>query len=519
MSKTPSESLFKLIRSMSKSEKRHFKLYASRHSVEENNYLKLFDAVDKQKKYDEESILKKFSKEPFINRFPITKKRLYETVLRSLDAFHSQSSIDAQLKRELHFAEILYKKSLYNECSKILMSARHTAMKHEKHSTLAEIHHWQKKLIEKDNYLGHDDHSIAEMLHEDVMIADRMKDFNEYWNIKSRLFLLLNKQGKVRNHKELNSFKKIIDNTLLKNEGKAQSHEARYLFNHIYSAYHFGIGDYKSSYRFLKRNVELIEIHPSAFKEEPNIYFSVLTNLIYVSISLKKYDEVFNLMQKLKAVPETLDTSRNEDLEIKLFSSAYSIEITLYNTLGEFEKSISLVSAIEKGFDRFGEKINRLRKAYLYFNIAVAYFGAGKYSAALRWTNRLFSEPNIDENQDIYCFARILNLIIHIELRNDDVIPYILTSTSRYLKTRNRVYRFETVFLEFIEQLIRVSKKNDISLIYKKLLLNLRKLAANPFEKTVFEYFDFIAWCKSKIENVAFREMIDEKSAVAGTIR
>ncbi|MCX6274071.1 MAG: hypothetical protein NTV09_02530 [Bacteroidetes bacterium] len=514
MSKTPSDSLFRLICSMSKSEKRHFKLYAGRHSVEENNYLKLFDAIEKQKSYDEGSILKKFSKETFINRFPITKKRLYETVLRSLDAFHSQSSIDAQLKRELHFAEILYKKSLYGQCAKILTSARHTAMKHEKHSSLAEIHHWQKKLIEKDNYLGQNEESISAMLHEDVLIADRMKDFNEYWNIKSRLFLLLNRQGKVRNPTELNNFKKIIDNTLLKNEGKAQSHEARYLFNHIYSAYHFGTGDYKSSYRFLKRNVELIETHPAAFKEEPNIYFSVLTNLIYVSTSLKRYDEVFVLMKKLKSVPETLDTSRNEDLEIKLFSSALSIEITLYNTLSEFEKAIGLVPAIEKGLDRFGDKINRLRKAYFYFNIAVAYFGAEKYSLALRWTNRLFSEPNIDENQDIYCFARILNLIIHIELENDDVVPYILTSTSRYLKTRNRVYKFESVFLEFIEHLIRLNKKEDGDAIYKKLLLNLKKLSSDPYEKTVFEYFDFIAWCKSKIEHTSFREMVIEKTSV-----
>ncbi len=512
MSKTPSDYLFMLIRAMSKSEKRNFKIYAGRHSVEENNYLKLFDAIDRQKKYDEGAILKKFVKESFTNRFPITKKRLYETVLRSLDAFHSQSSTDAELKRELHFAEILYKKSLYNQCAKILSSAKHTALKHEKYSSLAEIHHWQKKLIEKDNYLGQNDDSIAAMLHEDVIIADRMKEFNEYWNIKSRLFLLLNKQGKVRNNKELNSFKKIIDNTLLRNEGKAQSHESRYLFNHIYSAYHFGTGDYKSSYRFLKRNVELIELHPSAFKEEPNIYFSVLTNLIYVSTSLKRYSEVFELMKKLKAVPETLDTSRNEDLEIKLFSSALSIEITLYNTVGEFEKSIGLVPSIEKGLDRFGDKINRLRRAYFYFNIAVAYFGAEKYSAALRWTNRLFSEPNIDENQDIYCFARILNLIIHIELKNDDVIPYILTSTSRYLKTRNRVYKFETVFLEFIEQLIRVYLSDESQVIYKKLFGNLKKLSSDPFEKTVFEYFDFIAWCKSKIEHVSFREMIGEKN-------
>src|ERR1051326_780485 len=131
MSKTPSDALFRLIRSMSKSEKRHFKLYASRHSVAENNYIKLFDAIDRQRQYDENSILKKFEKQTLVNRFPITRNRLYETVLRSLDAFHSQSSTDAQLKRDLHFAEILYKKSLYDQCARVLASAKRVAERHE----------------------------------------------------------------------------------------------------------------------------------------------------------------------------------------------------------------------------------------------------------------------------------------------------------------------------------------------------------------------------------------------------
>src|SRR5437868_4913661 len=112
MSKKPSDNLFRLIRSMNKPEKRYFKIYASRHSSEKNNYMKLFEALDNQKQFNEELLLKKFQKESFVKKFPIAKARLFDTVLRSLDAFHANSSIDAQLKRQLHFAEILYKKSL-----------------------------------------------------------------------------------------------------------------------------------------------------------------------------------------------------------------------------------------------------------------------------------------------------------------------------------------------------------------------------------------------------------------------
>src|SRR6185369_525079 len=132
MSKKPSDSLHRLIRSMNKPEKRYFKIYASRHSSEKNNYLKLFEVVDAQDEYSEESILKKLHKEPFIKKFPIAKARLFDTILRSLDAFHANSSIDAQLKRQLHFAEILYKKSLYDQCARMLESARRLATRHEK---------------------------------------------------------------------------------------------------------------------------------------------------------------------------------------------------------------------------------------------------------------------------------------------------------------------------------------------------------------------------------------------------
>ena len=51
----PSTELFNLIQSLSKSEKRFFKLSSSLQDGEKN-YLKLFDAIEKQKSYDEKEI-------------------------------------------------------------------------------------------------------------------------------------------------------------------------------------------------------------------------------------------------------------------------------------------------------------------------------------------------------------------------------------------------------------------------------------------------------------------------------
>ena len=55
MSTKVKEGLFELIKSLSKSEKRYFKLISSRHTIgDENNYVRLFDYIAKQDEYNEE---------------------------------------------------------------------------------------------------------------------------------------------------------------------------------------------------------------------------------------------------------------------------------------------------------------------------------------------------------------------------------------------------------------------------------------------------------------------------------
>lgn len=524
MSRTASDDLHKLIWSLTPAEIRYFKIFSSRHyNAHDTNYVKLFDAIAGQKEYNEAKILDHFKKEKFTNRFSIAKARLYQSILRSLDIYHAGSSIDADLKREIHYAEILYKKSLYDQCAKVLSSAKKFALKYERHSALLEIYLWEKKLIEKDNYSDNTESDINKFLDEDKLIGEKIKNFNDYWNIKSHLFMILNKQGKARTKDELQKFKKIIDNTLLKSESEALSTETKYLYNHIYSAYFFGVGDYKRCYDYLKKNVELIENSRHIFEEEPNIYFSVLTNIIYICSQLKKFDEAFFYLKKLREVPHTFDIRKNEDMEIKLFSSTFSIEITLYNTLGDFEKAMELIPAIEDGLDKYSGKINKLREAYFYSSIAVACFGSEKFSQALRWNNKILNDKSIEQHQDIHCLAKIFNLIVHIELKNESLIPYTYRSTHRYLKQRERVYKFETVFLKFVERLMKekhspsrsalaMQGKKVLSEQYRSLYNELKSLEKDPLEQPVFEFFDFTSWAQSKAENKYFRQVVEIRS-------
>ncbi|MGL4596541.1 MAG: hypothetical protein ACRCYO_03375 [Bacteroidia bacterium] len=510
MSNVGSDRLHRLIHSLTKSEKRHFKLFSARHAPgETSNYVRLFDAIEVMKVYNEEKLLQQFRKEDFIRHFSITKSRLFESVLRSLDVFHHASSVDAELWKELHFAEILYKKTHYDMCARRLEIARRLATRYEKFAVLAQISDMEKTLAEKDSYSGRTETDIAAMQEDDNHVGEKMRVFNELWNVKSLLFMQLNNRGPVQNSKELSEYRDSLDRIYKKTKPTAMSQNARFMYHHAYSAYHFAAGQYEDCREHLEKNTNLIETNTDIFRDEPNIYFGVLTNLIYITSRLRRYDDVMKNLKKLRALPEKLDTARNEDLELKLFSSAYSLELTLYNTTGRFEKSVAIAPRIEKELERFEGKLSILRQAYFRFTIAVGYFGAGKLQAAQRWINKLTNDPGIEQTEAIFIVAQVFSIVIHFELGYDDQIPYLIRATRRYLKIKRRAYKFERLMLRFFDQ-YKSTNLSGFAALSKELVA----LEKDNFERAAFEYFDFPAWAESKCNGVSFRSIVEDKSGM-----
>jgi hypothetical protein len=100
--------LFQLIKSLEKAEKRHFKLYIKRSSGNEDlKIVRLFDAVDKLKEYDEKALLKKL-KDVTKPQLANLKTHLYKQIMASLRLLKSADSLDLQLNEQYDYAHILY---------------------------------------------------------------------------------------------------------------------------------------------------------------------------------------------------------------------------------------------------------------------------------------------------------------------------------------------------------------------------------------------------------------------------
>ncbi|MFL5753055.1 MAG: hypothetical protein ACJ76F_06590, partial [Bacteroidia bacterium] len=99
---TENDELFELIGSLSKNEKGYFKKYASRSSAgQDNNYIRLFNALESMESYEDKKFRKKHRAEKFIRFLASEKNYLYRMIVRSLNEYHHASSVDAQLQEYL----------------------------------------------------------------------------------------------------------------------------------------------------------------------------------------------------------------------------------------------------------------------------------------------------------------------------------------------------------------------------------------------------------------------------------
>ncbi|MEN9685955.1 MAG: hypothetical protein RLZZ28_1741, partial [Bacteroidota bacterium] len=140
------DSLFQLIQSLEKSEKRNFKLYINRNSGSGDlKIIQLFDALDKMREYDEEQLL---VKNPSLLKQQLSnlKAHLYREILTSLRLLNQDNHIDLQLHEQLDFARLLYNKGLYLQSLKILDKVKELAKNHNQVTYILQVLFLEKKI-------------------------------------------------------------------------------------------------------------------------------------------------------------------------------------------------------------------------------------------------------------------------------------------------------------------------------------------------------------------------------------
>lgn len=505
----PSTELFKLIKSLTKSEKRFFKLSSSLQAGDKN-YLKIFDYIEKQSVYDEEELKAAFAKETFIKHLPSEKNHLYKLVLKSLRSFYSEQSVISLLKQEMKNIEILYNKALYKECEKFVSRAKEIAKDYEKFYYWYELISWEKKLLEEAYESGEFSADLDQLVEEEELVIAKLRNLAEYQVIYSKINLVFRSGGFTRNEAERRVVEDIADYHLIKGKNTAISTRAASMCYYIKGLCAATNRNYSDSYQFFNRTREILDSNPKIKEDSAQRYVMTLAHLLRCYIDSKDFENAQKMVADIRAL-ETNKGFNSTDIQVKLFTNTYAQELTLMHAMGEFQKSVDLIPKIEELQLFFGEKINKEQEITLTYKKAYSYFGIGNYKKALYYVNLVLNDNEQNLRQDIYSFLRLFNLVLHFELENYDFLEYVIKSTNRFLSKQERDFEAESICIKYIKKLAKTNSNTEKISTLTLMKKELEGLIGNQSEGVLLEYFNITAWVHSKINKITFDQAVKEE--------
>ena len=508
MTKGQKDNLFVLVKSLSKSEKRQFKLYVGRLGVnEDSKFLQLFNVLDKLTAYDEVVILKKgiVKKQQLSN----LKAHLYKQILISLRLNPSHQNVRIQIREQLDFATILYHKGLYKQSLKILDKAKALAIANEEKNVAYEIIELEK-VIESQYITRSLSNRADELTIQAKEISKQNVLASKLSNLSLQLYGLFLKTGYVKNDKEYQRVTNYFNSRLPKYEINELGFREKLWLYKSYLWYSFLIQDFLSCYKYSKKWVELFHDNQSMIKLNPVFYLRGNQYLLEALFFIKHHDKFQKTLTSLETITNEKWFPKDDNVESLTFLYIYANRFNLHFMEGSFREGLPLIDKVIEGVKRHRSRLDEHHVMVFYYKIASLYFGIGENRKCIEFLGKIISNRSLEMREDLLCFSRILNLVAHYEAGLDYNLEILIKSTYKFLIKMEDLYEVQKEMIKFLRGLGDIYP-HELKVEFKKLLEKLKQYENHPYERRAFLYLDIISWLESKIENKSVDLIIREK--------
>lgn len=494
------DELFQLIKSLTPSEKRYFKVNGDSKS----NYMQLFDAIDKQKdEYDEDLLKRKNSKKPFVKYLSAEKKQLREHIMKWMRAYHTTRSVDNQINELLQDETFLRDKGLNDQREKVILKAKELATKYERFHLLNEIlarqlayviEFEQKKITEP----------VINLINEQKQLALTQETELELQTKNRELFSIYRSGSDIQDSRVHSRVEMLISEVERYRPRIQGFFSLSAQFNRAYSYYYIVQRDWQRSFDYNRSEYELYVKYPHFRKQDSHYYKLCLANLMSRAHSAKETEWFLKALEELKSVP-----IHSFDEEGEVFQNIYFQEHLFYINAGEFEKAEALVPVIEAGLVKYASKINKARKLAFQFNIMVMYFIMHLFKEALFWSEKLL-EDNSEIKQHQKFVTILLLPLIHFELGHEDLVESYTRSAYRFLQKKQRLHAFEKAAVRYLKTMPLNALSNEFQAQLQLFQSEIESLLNDPKIKVTLGMEEMNLWAKSRLTNRKMSEIIKE---------
>lgn len=504
--------LFVLIKSLSKSEKRQFKIFASRLETSSNTkFIELFNILDKSDAYDEKLILKS----GIIKKVQLSnlKSYLYKQILVSIRLNIPSQNMRYQIREQIDFATILYNKGLYRQSLKILDKTKILALENDEKLMAYEIVEFEK-LIESQYITRSIQGRADELVVQAKELNYRNTISSKLSNLSLQLYGIMLKTGYVKTDAEYIYIDDYFRKHISKFDQSKFGFREKYWFYNANLWRSFLVQDFLSCYKYALKWVTLFYDTPSMIYLNP-VFFLKGNHYLLESLYMLKYKSKFK--KYLVLLEETTKDPRfpvNDNIASLSFLYLYNNKLNFHILEGTFIESEYLIPEILAKLKTHSEHLDEHHEMLFYYKIASIYFGTEKYAECILYLEKIINNKNLSMREDLMCFSRLLCLIAHYELGKDYYLENQLKNTYKFLLKMNDLHEVQKEIIKFLKSLNSIYP-TDIKKEFVKMRVRFIELEKNTYEKRAFLYLDIISWLESKIENRKISDIIKEKAKLS----
>ena len=509
---------FLLIKTLTKAEKRNFRLYVTRNqSKDDLKFILLFDAFDKQTTYDEDAIFKKV---PEIKKEQLSnlKAHLYRQLLTSLRLLHKQKNADIDIREHIDYAKILYNKGLYVPALRILEKAKGMARLHNQSFLILEIVEFEK-LIESRHITRAHEGRATELAQESQQMRQQLLQSSQLTDLALQMYGFYLQFGHARNAEDLATIEAFFKSNYppLYSQPVKEMMNGNEIdfFGKVYLAQSLAWKNYVSQdwlqyCRWSYQWVLFFEREPIMKLNDTSLYIKGIHNLLLGYFLTLRHDRMLHLLQSLENYLQKHADTLDENTQTLAFHHLYSSKINVHFLQGTFAEGVKLIPEIERQLKSFQFRLDQHRVLVLYYKIASLYFGNGNYGKTIDYLNKIINAKLGNLRADIQCFARLLQLIVHFEKGHYNLLEYLIKSAYRFIAKNEDLSGVMTEVLKFLRRAMTLGRR-DLRQAFIELRERLIELSVHPFERRSFIYLDIISWLDSKIDNKPIAQIIHEK--------
>jgi|CXWL01.1.fsa_nt_gi hypothetical protein len=508
--------LWQLIQSMTRNEKLFFKRkYAGAEGVKTPLYKKLFDVIAGQKKYSEETIIKKLAPAITKKNIAFQKHYLHNQLNECLIEYNNRGSAEQEIYKSIQLIRINRKKGLLNEALILWEKTIRKARKVELFSMSQLLKkEFEKMILFSSGQVKYDD--LHTLFRSNIMTYDEYAEMITLRDLYAEILMLRRKAHFDFDDELKNTISLLLQKIDNKKQGlQSRSFWYRHYTRMCHATLHYLSHDTDFFLPLIQDAVKDWWEHKDFIKTDTEHYIELLYMVNYAGIMHRAYDYVeFVFNHKANGLID--DEAQKANFEAVKYLALNKV----YNKTARYGEVVKLAENMKAKYTRWEPLLSAELNRSVCFSLGIASFVLDSYTESLQFIKRGVTYFKDGTREEQYIFANLFLLLISYNMNNTKLFDaqYKSTYTYFYRKARpagssgpGKILSFEKTLMHCFHDTFYLTSYREKSSLFQKAVDELELNRDSEVQKQTFNIFNFHGWLLSQVQRISYKEYVLKK--------